>query len=101
MLELKDDGTSNTLTGVQKDNYLIEPAIINRPHGFNSGSENLDTCPAITANGKWQDNNYVDMPPFRIRKLTPRELWRLMGIYDNDYNRAETVNSNSQLYKEA
>lgn len=38
---------------------------------------------------------------YRIRKLTPRETWRLMGFSDNDFNKASEVNSNTQLYKQA
>ena len=37
----------------------------------------------------------------RIRRLTPREYWRLMGFEDEDFEKAEKVNSNSQLYKQA
>jgi len=37
----------------------------------------------------------------RIRKLTPREAWRLMGIDDKDFDKAQEVCSNSQLYKQA
>ena len=37
----------------------------------------------------------------RIRKLTPRETWRLMGFDDKDFEKAEKVNSNTQLYKQA
>ena len=37
----------------------------------------------------------------RIRKLTPRECWRLMGWDDESFHKAESVNSNSQLYKQA
>lgn len=37
----------------------------------------------------------------RIRKLTPLECWRLMGFKDNEFYRAEKVNSNAQLYKQA
>lgn len=37
----------------------------------------------------------------RIRKLTPRECWRLMGIEDEDFAKASSVNSNAQLYKQA
>lgn len=37
----------------------------------------------------------------RIRKLTPKECWRLMGFDDSDFEKAEKVNSNSQLYKQA
>lgn len=37
----------------------------------------------------------------RIRKLTPKECWRLMGFSDEDFSKAEAVNSNTQLYKQA
>lgn len=41
------------------------------------------------------------MNNLRIRKLTPKECWRLMGFNDEDFEKAEKVNSNSQLYKQA
>jgi DNA (cytosine-5)-methyltransferase 1 len=37
----------------------------------------------------------------RIRKLTPKECWRLMGFDDEDIEKAAKVNSNTQLYKQA
>ncbi|MGE7022016.1 DNA cytosine methyltransferase [Solibacillus cecembensis] len=37
----------------------------------------------------------------RIRKLTPRECWRLQGFPDWAFERAQAVNSDSQLYKQA
>lgn len=37
----------------------------------------------------------------RIRKVTPRECWRLMGFTDEDFDKAQKVNSNTQLYKQA
>lgn len=37
----------------------------------------------------------------RIRKLTPLECFRLMGFDDEDFYKAEKVNSNTQLYKQA
>ena len=36
----------------------------------------------------------------RIRKLTPREYWRLMGFLDGEFDRVHGI-SNSQLYKQA
>jgi DNA (cytosine-5)-methyltransferase 1 len=39
--------------------------------------------------------------PYRIRKLTPNECWRLMDFSDEDFRKAEEVNSNTQLYKQA
>lgn len=41
------------------------------------------------------------MNNMRIRKLTPKECWRLMGWDDESFAKAESVNSNSQLYKQA
>lgn len=39
---------------------------------------------------------------YRIRKLTPRECWRLMGFSDEDFDKAQNAGvSNSQLYKQA
>lgn len=37
----------------------------------------------------------------RIRKLTPRECFRLQGFPDDYFDRAAAVNSDSQLYKQA
>ena len=48
----------------------------------------------------FQDKGVV-MNDLRIRKLTPKECWRLMGFDDSDYEKASQVNSNSQLYKRA
>lgn len=39
-------------------------------------------------------------PDFRIRKLTPKECWRLQGFPDWAFDKAQEVNSNSQLYKQ-
>lgn len=36
-----------------------------------------------------------------IRKLTPKECFRLQGWEDEYFERAEQFNSNSQLYKQA
>lgn len=47
------------------------------------------------------DNRGVVTDDLRIRKLTPLEYWRLMGIDDEDFYKAQKVNSNSQLYKQA
>lgn len=47
------------------------------------------------------DNQGVVTSNFRIRKLTPRECWRLQGFPDWAFDKAQEVNSNSQLYKQA
>ena len=61
--------------------------------------EGGDVTPTITAQGG-ENINYVETR-YRIRKLTPRECWRLMGYTDEDFENAASVNSNTQLYKES
>ena len=45
--------------------------------------------------------NQAVVNEYRIRKLTPKECWRLMGFKDEQFLKAEQVCSNSQLYKQA
>lgn len=40
-------------------------------------------------------------PKQRIRKLTPKECWRLMGFADEDFEKCRSFTSDSQLYKQA
>lgn len=41
------------------------------------------------------------MSKLRVRKLTPRECWRLMGFDDEDFDKASKLNSDTQLFKQA
>ena len=67
-LEANSQGICNTLTTVQKDNYVCEPK--------------NTMC-------------------FRIRKLTSRECFRLMGFPDECYNKVEKVVSSTRRYEQA
>lgn len=55
--------------------------------------------PTLTAQGV--DGLHKIESIYKIRKLTPLECWRLMGFNDDEFKRAEKVNSNTQLYKQA
>lgn len=47
-------------------------------------------------------NTVVDKTQYRIRKLTPKECWRLMGFSDDAFEKAKNAGiSNTQLYKQA
>lgn len=50
---------------------------------------------------RWEDavDNLLNKK-WKIRKLTPKECFRLQGIEDEMFERAESVNSDSQLYKQ-
>ena len=47
-------------------------------------------------------NNEKREPNYRIRKLTPRECWRLMGLTSEDCDKAANVGvADCNLYKQA
>jgi len=54
----------------------------------------------VVVKGNYSPSGHIDSN-LRIRKLTPKECWRLMGFSDEDFEKASKVNSNSQLYKQA
>lgn len=56
-------------------------------------------CNTITTHGT--AGVLMDIYPVRIRKLTPKECWRLQGFTDEQFEKAAKVNSNAQLYKQA
>lgn len=57
------------------------------------------TCQTITTSGG--NDRGVVTTDYRIRKLTPRECFRLMGFDDSDFDKVEGNLSNTQLYKQA
>ena len=59
-----------------------------------------DFCDTLCARD-WKDPKCVAVEPKRIRKITPKECWRLMGFTDEDFEKAQNFNSNTQLYKQA
>ena len=69
---------------------------------YQRGNVQKESVQTITTSGG-NDRGVVDVvnQKLRIRKLTPKEVWRLMGFDDEDFEKAEKVNSNTQLYKQA
>lgn len=67
MLEPNTNQISNTITTVQKDNYILD----------------------------------IEDKVLIIRKLSTKEVWRLMGFSDQDHEKAANVCSPSNLYKQA
>ncbi len=65
-------------------------------HRGNVQKESIQTLDCTGGEG-----HGVVMNDLRIRKLTPKECWRLMGFDDEDFEKAQKVNSNAQLYKQA
>ena len=148
--EPRDDGISNTLSTVQKDNLVAEPTLARCVGGIGEKKSNggqqyyqqdrvyqgdialahpasipggsyryvveeplaldeqnqyirKDGCVGtiMTDGSSPKKNNRIIQSDLRIRKLTPKECFRLMGFDDESFHRAEATNSNSQLYKQA
>lgn len=112
-LEVNMQGTSNCLTSVQKDNMVLEKPLLlggvgkenefgsqyrqgNRVYSSDACAMALNSQPVGNAGG----NSYLYNVDYRIRKLTPRECGRLMGVSDEDIDKMAAVNSNTQLYKQ-
>lgn len=111
-LEPKFDGTTNTITTVQKDNYVAIRTANKTGYDLAADGDGIDLAypKSTTRRGRVGHGVSKTLPTsdsqavldgLRIRKLTPKECWRLMGFDDSDFEKAEKVNSNTQLYKQA
>lgn len=135
--EVQTEPVTNTLTTVQKDNYIVEPRVeqvgnivetdsfggnqqCGRIYSDDGLSPTLNTMQGGSREPKIIEDFYKNRNPreytnespairsernglkvntgYRIRKLTPRECWRLMGVRDEQFNKLHDI-SNTQLYK--
>lgn len=92
--EIREDGIVNTLSTVQKDNSLA----VKVREGKEKDGLFVKISDVLTVYAVWYEKYQCYIA---IRKLTPRECFRLQGWSDEYFDRAELVNSNSQLYKQA
>ena len=100
--------TLNTCGGGSHEPKIVQLGNIN-PSGKGMNGNVFDEnglAPTITTN-KGEGNKIAIRQvhkielPIRIRKLTPKECFRLMGFSDENFEAAEKMVSNSQLYKQA
>ena len=61
----------------------------------------IDNMSGTLKSGMDHQQGNIIYNDLRIRKLTPKECWRLMGFDDDDFEKARKVNSDTQLYKQA
>lgn len=66
-----------------------------------SESYNSGVLPGLSRTLKAHNHDAGVFDGIRVRRLTPRECWRLQGFPDWAFDKAQEVNSNSQLYKQA
>lgn len=124
-LEPNQEGICNCLTTVQKDNLVLVKqatksgsipcllggvADLSYPtsqtrrgrvidQGMTSPTLTTENIPSVLEKWLWEIDGVTYL--IRIRKLTPKECWRLMDFRDEDFENAAAVNSNTQLYKQA
>ncbi|MBQ5643903.1 MAG: DNA (cytosine-5-)-methyltransferase [Bacteroidaceae bacterium] len=96
------DGIGYTLTATEyKDPLKIAEPVIVGSMQAHAAVKTDGICPTLTeAMGMGGGQVPVHTYGVRIRKLTPRECWRLMGFMDEEFDRVHGI-SNSQLYKQA
>ena len=106
-LEISQNNCTNTITTVQKDNLVIEKIlqvgniIDSDRFGGNPQDGRVYSSFGIAPTIHTSHNPYV-LEKFRIRRLTPKECWRLMGFGDEDFEKAKSAGvSDTQLYKQA
>lgn len=119
-LEVNDTGLTNTITTVQKDNYVAEPKLIVHNNDFDerittfSSNEKIiceqrcdeglrffknNICETLRTTNACGDKRILEND-YKIRKLTPRECYRLMGWKDEQFDKIHGI-SDAQLYKTA
>lgn len=114
-LEANAQGTSNCLTSVQKDNMVLVKQATKQGYAECEigGVADLSFPDSDTRRGRVQECGNICHTimarnqelcrietQYRIRKSTPRECGRLMGVSDEDIDKMAAVNSNTQLYKQ-
>ena len=87
--------------GIGEQNFGKQFRQGNRIYCVDTIATSLMANPVGNAAGYSNLYGSIENPNFRIRKLTPNECWRLMGFDDVLFNRARSVCSNTQLYKQA
>lgn len=117
-LKPREDGMTNTLTSVQKDNLLLSSKVAVKEATKKGYSEaelgdsiNIAFPGSKTRRGRvgkkvaqtidTQCMQGTLSSSYRIRRLTPKECFRLQGFPDELFEKARAVNSDAQLYKQA
>lgn len=96
-----------TLTAQDRHGIIIQVGNISNGSSFGGNSqigriystEGIEPCLNTMQGGGREPKILID--EIQIRKLTPRECWRLQGFPDWAFDRAGKANSDSQLYKQA
>ena len=94
------NGVSPTLDTMSGGNRM--PKIIDPQGRTKKINKPKDYAPTLRAQPHGNAPCVIEADSPRIRKLTPKECWRLMGFSDDDFDKAQKAGvSDTQLYKQA
>lgn len=97
--EVRGDGVTNTLSTVQKDNQLaVKVDVVNTLDTSCNQGIFVQVSDDLIVYAVWYEKYQCYIA---IRRLTPKECFRLQGWTDDYFEKAQFVNSDSQLYKQA
>ena len=82
---------------IEDSNSEVSGVITNQSQSFGYRPPMKGYSKTLKANA----NDAGVVESFRVRKLTPKECYRLMGFTDEQFDRSQTFSSDSQLYKQA
>lgn len=93
-----EDGIAPTLTCASEGEKIICEQRCDEGLRFFKGN----VCGTLRTIDACGDKRVIEQTePLKIRKLTPKEAYRLMGFDDEDFERASAISSDRQLYKQA
>ena len=110
LIPIDDKNSKMDSVSMVNDNYgMINGGTMGKMLDSNRRCYSVDyISPSITTCGGGNREPKIIEPTnansemvFKVRKLTPRECWRLMGFTDKQFDKAAEVCSNTQLYKQA
>lgn len=96
-IPFQNDSDPQLVGGTGDKNFGKQYRQGNRVYDSESVAMCLNAQPVGNAGG----NSYLYKVNTQIRRLTPRECWRLQGFPDWAFDKAAKINSDSQLYKQA
>ena len=87
--------TQHTCGGGNLETKIVEPLALDEQNGY---IRQDGTVGILTTDGSSPKHNNRVVENYRIRKLTPKECGRLMGVRDDDIDKMSVNQSNSSLF---
>ena len=97
-IDKEKSGTITTGVSFRNNTFLAVKNATNNIKNINDENKTFTTLGTNCGSSTSAGGGVVLKNNLRIRKLTPRECFRLMGVKDEDYKKCAKNQSNSSLY---